>query len=92
MKIRTCRCGADTWLAVDPPLDVVLDPDPIPSPMAELGCILDGRQTYTVHANGDVHHRHPLVIRARPAGHTPRQTVHADHACQAVAGCDTMGR
>jgi hypothetical protein len=93
MKIRTCgRCGADTWLAVDPPLDVVLDPQPLPTPMAELGAVLAGHATYTVHRNGDTHLRHPLVIRARPAGQTPRQQVLQDHRCQAEAGRETMSR
>jgi hypothetical protein len=95
MQQRICRCGQLTLLALDGAglagsLDVVLDPDPIPDPMAELGAVLDGRTTYTVHANGDTHHRHPLVIRARPAGHTPRQQVHQSHRCTPVAGWATM--
>lgn len=90
MRTRTCRCGAETWLALDAPLDVVLDPTPLDSPMAELGSVLAGHRTYTVHRNGDTHLRHPLVIRARPAGLTPRQTVHQDHRCEPVAGTRTL--
>lgn len=93
MDERVCRCGQLTLLALDGAgragsLDVVLDPDPLPDPMAELGAIIDGRTTFTVHRNGDVHHRHPLVIRARPAGRTPRQQVLQSHRCSQVAGRD----
>jgi hypothetical protein len=87
MDQRQCRtCGQATLLGLDGAgralsLDVVLDPDPLDSPMAELGAVLEGRTTYTLHRNGDLHHRHPLVIRARPAGRTPRQQVLQSHRC-----------
>lgn len=96
MQQRPCaHCGRLTLHALDGAgtpgsLDVVLDPEPLDSPMAELGAVLDGRTTFTVHANGDTHHRHPLVIRARPAGRTPRQQVLASHRCSTVAGRSTL--
>lgn len=85
MDTRKCsRCRASTWPAVDnggrAGLPVVLDPTPLDS-MGELGALLTGRRTYTVHRNGDVHARTVQSIRGRPAGRTLRQTVHADHAC-----------
>ena len=95
MRERQCRCGQLTLLGLDGAgragsLDVVLDPQPLDSPMAELGAVLLGHVTYTLHRNGDLHHRHPLVIRARPAGSTPRQQVLQSHQCAAVAGRKTM--
>lgn len=85
MDRRKCsRCGATTWPASDGGnrggLPVTLDPTPLDS-MGELGALLTGRRTYTVHANGDVHARTVQTIRTRPAGAALRQTVHADHAC-----------
>lgn len=86
MNRRKCkRCGAVTWPAEDHRgkggLPVTLDPTPLDS-MGELGALLVGRRTYTVHSNGDVYARTVHTIASRPAGRTLRQTVHADHACQ----------
>jgi hypothetical protein len=97
MDEQLCRCGQLTLRTLDGggrllSLDVTLDPVPLPGPMAELGAVLDGRTTYTVHRNGDCHVRTPVVMRARPAGRTPLQQVHRAHRCEQVAGCRTMNR
>lgn len=62
-------------------LDVVVDPAPL-SPIGELQALLGGVHTYTHHVvPGELCWRYPLVIRSRPAGTAPRQTVHAAHRC-----------
>jgi len=84
MEEKRCRrCGlltvagcTDTQRAA---LPYVLDPDPMDA-VGELQATVAGRRTWTLHSSGAVHLRTAAVILTRPAG-TPRQTVHADHAC-----------
>lgn len=80
---RTCStCQQPTLEARTPNgLDVVVDAAPL-SAIGELQALLGGARTYTHHVVlGDLAHRYPLVIRSRPAGTAPRQTVHASHRC-----------
>lgn len=81
-KGQTCTgCGSDVLEArTTSGLDVVVGAAPL-SAIGELQATMAGRATYTWHAIPDhLARRYPLVVRSRPAG-TPRQTVHATHAC-----------
>jgi hypothetical protein len=62
-------------------VDVKIDAQPLTA-LDELRAAMAGRATFTrwTHS-GDVHPRHPSKIRARPAGSTPRVTVHREHDC-----------
>lgn len=82
-RARTCgSCGTRTLEArTTAGLDVVVTAAPL-SPVGELDALLAGVSTYTHHVvMGDLAHRYPLVIRSRPAGTAPRQTVHPTHRC-----------
>lgn len=76
------RCGVSTLQAVTlAGYAVTLDAAPITA-LEELRARVAGRPTYTRHTfTGAVAWRAPRTIRARPAGVTPRQTVHTGHAC-----------
>ena len=51
-------------------------------PRQELAALVAGCRTYTLHTVArELHPRDARVIRARPAGTVPRQTVHATHQC-----------
>lgn len=51
-------------------------------PTAELDELVAGGRTWTHHTGiGELHPRTPWIIRTRPAGTRPRQTVHATHRC-----------
>jgi hypothetical protein len=58
-----------------------LEPQPVDA-MGELAATHAGLRTWTMHSSGQVYLRTPAVIASRPAGRTPRQQVHADHACR----------
>lgn len=76
------RCRLETvagWSASG--FMVRVDVQPL-TPELELLALLAGRHTYTLHTWArELRHRPPRVIRQRPAGTTPRQTVHMDHQC-----------
>jgi len=85
------RCGADTiagWSGNgrSSGFQVRVDAQPL-TPEQELLLILAGRRTWTLHTVADELHPRPArVIRQRPAGSTPRQTVHPDHVCTPPPG------
>lgn len=65
--------------------DVTLDAAPL-NPMGELGAVLTGRGTWTVHQGGRlIAYRTPHAMRHRPAGTTARQSVHPGHHCSAYS-------
>lgn len=85
LTIKPCpRCRADILTGLSgtrrAAVDVALDPAPL-NPPAELGRLLAGCRTWTLHSGGQAHPRTAATIRARPAGTIPRQTVLADHRC-----------
>lgn len=87
MDLTRCPlCRAWTWTGSEDTnraaLPYRLDPARLTSPAAELAAVGRGRLTWTRHWNGSVYLRRPATIAARPAGHTPRQDVHADHGCE----------
>lgn len=63
-------------------LEITVDRQPL-TPATELTAIMAGHRTWTLHTAGELHARTPETITTRVAGSTPRQTVHADHACPA---------
>jgi hypothetical protein len=71
--------GTGTMLSVQ----VTVDAAPLPSPEAELAWLaVPGRRTWTLHpVAGQLHPRSARMIRLRPAGIHPRQTVHPEHVC-----------
>lgn len=81
-KLSRCqRCMGPVLIArTVAGLDVEVGAAPL-SVLGELAATMAGRSTYTWHLIPDhLVRRYPLVIQSRPAG-TPRQTVHATHAC-----------
>jgi hypothetical protein len=79
------RCGQDTISGLSgtrsAAVDVRVDADPL-TPVQELDRLVAGCRTWTLHTVADELHPRPAhVIRTRPAGTRPRQTVHAEHAC-----------
>ena len=85
MDVRPCpRCRAQTWTGVEDSnraaLPYRLNPEPVDT-LGELSAVVAGLRTWTQHWNGDVHLRGVQAIAQWPAGRTPRQAVHADHAC-----------
>lgn len=87
MDRKKCRrCGRDVLSGTSnggraAGVDVQLDLLEL-TPLGELDAAHDGRRTWTMHSNGDVHVRGPVAMLERPAGHALRQTVHADHRCE----------
>jgi hypothetical protein len=80
------RCGRLTvggWSGTGELLSVQVtaDADPL-TPEQELAALVAGCWTWTLHTvAGQLHPRTARMIRLRPAGTHPRQTVHADHRC-----------
>jgi hypothetical protein len=88
----TCRrCGTDTISGLTGngravALDVTVDATPL-DPPGELRALMAGCATWTLHTVADeLHPRPPSVIRSRPAGTRPRQTVHPTHWCTPTPG------
>lgn len=84
------RCGADTIRGLSGGRllgqDVRVDAGPL-DPRQELASLVAGCATWTLHTvAAELRPRLPHVIRARPAGTIPRQTVHADHVCGTPPG------
>lgn len=50
-------------------------------PLGELSAVLLMLPTYELDPSGRTHHRSPFAMRHRPAGTTPRRTVHPAHRC-----------
>jgi len=83
----TCRrCGRETiggWSGTGQLLSVqtTVDADPL-TPEQELRVLVAGCWTWTLYTvAAQLHPRSARIIRQRPAGTRPRQTVHADHQC-----------
>lgn len=86
-KCRRCEAATLTGCSNGGRLlsvSLTLEATPLLHPDEELAALHEGRTTWTVrHGIGglDAWHRGSLQIRTRPAGHHPRQTVHAEHQC-----------
>jgi hypothetical protein len=79
------RCGQDTISGLSGSracsVDVRVDAHPLTA-VQELHALVAGCRTWTLHTVADeLHPRTVQVIRSRPAGTRPRQTVHAEHRC-----------
>lgn len=95
MERKKCRrCGQQILTGTSnggrlAAVDLTLDPTAL-DPLGELHALHAGRRTWTLHPRtdgaGDAYARTMAIIRSRPAGATPRQTVHADHACRPGQG------
>jgi hypothetical protein len=88
-RIRPCPdCHADTLAGLDEDrcaLESAVDPVPLGT-LGEAVALLQGRNTLAVHRDGGrfiLDRRHPLQIKARPAGATDREDVMAEHRCGA---------
>lgn len=87
------RCGVATiggWSGTGQLLSVqvTVDAAPITDPEQELWWVaVAGRRTWTLHpVASELHPRSARKIRLRPAGVTPRQTVHPEHVCTPPPG------
>lgn len=81
------RCGRLTiggWSGTGELLSVQVtaDLDPLTTPEEELTALVAGCRTWTLHTVArQLEPRTARIIRQRPAGTRPRQTVHPDHRC-----------
>lgn len=84
---RCGHCGRDViggWSRDGRTLSVQVtaDADPLADPEQELAALVAGCPTWTLHPVArQLHPRSARMIRLRPAGIHPRQTVHAQHWC-----------